>query len=242
MWCVPITLDAGGEIVSGGAAYSRLDVIKSTPPVADLTIFSTRRGSRPRWQRSDSLPCQNSPRQAPHKSMRVCSGLVLKCHIMNKKEVAERLGISTRLVERYSSEGRLGEIAYVRGRTGKQADYDDAAVERLKAELEAPDKPVTALATNTRATGLVVASEEDRERFITALETIAAQGQHGSARGVPIPDKLVLSLKEAAALAGISRGRLLAAIESGKLKASKDTIGRGWRVKRVDLEIYVERL
>jgi excisionase family DNA binding protein len=182
------------------------------------------------------------PRQAPHKKMRVCSALVIKCYSMNKKEVAERLGVSTRLVERYSSEGRLGEITYVRGKTGKQADYEEAAVERLKAELEAPDKSVTALAANTRATGLVVASEADRERFITALETIASQGEPSPARGVPIPDKLVLSLKEASALAGISRDRLLAAIESGKLKASKDTIGRGWRVKRVDLELYVVKL
>lgn len=146
------------------------------------------------------------------------------------------------MVERYSSEGRLGEITYVRGRTGKQADYDAAAVDRLKAELEAPDKPVTALATNTRETGLVVASEADRERFITALETIAAQGKPSPARAVPISDKLMLSLKEASALAGISRDRLLAATESGKLKASKDTIGRGWRIKRVDVELYVMKL
>ncbi len=161
---------------------------------------------------------------------------------MNKKEVAERLGVSTRLVERYSSDGRLGEITYVRGKTGKQADYEEAAVERLKAELEAPDKSVTALAANTRATGLVVASDADRERFITAIEKIASQGQHGPAQGVPIPDKLVLSLKESAALAGIPRARLLQAIESGKLKASKDTIGRGWRVKRSDLDAYVRRI
>jgi predicted site-specific integrase-resolvase len=35
---------------------------------------------------------------------------------MNKKEVSEFLGVSTRLVEKYASEGRLGEITYVRGK------------------------------------------------------------------------------------------------------------------------------
>jgi excisionase family DNA binding protein len=60
--------------------------------------------------------------------------------------------------------------------------------------------------------------------------------------GVPVVGKLVLSLREASAVAGIPRGRLLEAIESGKLKASKDTIGRGWRVKRLDVEMYVEKL
>ncbi len=39
---------------------------------------------------------------------------------MNKKEAAEYLGVSTRLVEKYASEGRMGEVTYVRGRTGKQ--------------------------------------------------------------------------------------------------------------------------
>jgi predicted site-specific integrase-resolvase len=58
---------------------------------------------------------------------------------MNKKEAAERLGISTRLVERYDSEGRLGQKTYVRGRTGKQADWSEQAVEKLRCELEASD-------------------------------------------------------------------------------------------------------
>ena len=43
---------------------------------------------------------------------------------MNKKEVSEFLGRSTRLVEKYASEGRLGEVTYVRGRTGDQAEYN----------------------------------------------------------------------------------------------------------------------
>ena len=32
---------------------------------------------------------------------------------MNKKEVAEFLGRSTRLVEKYASDGRLGEVIYI---------------------------------------------------------------------------------------------------------------------------------
>jgi predicted site-specific integrase-resolvase len=31
---------------------------------------------------------------------------------MNKKEAAEHLGVSTRLVEKYASEGRLGEVSW----------------------------------------------------------------------------------------------------------------------------------
>ncbi len=65
---------------------------------------------------------------------------------MNKKEAAVFLGVSIRLVEKYAAEGRLGEITYIRGRTGKQAEYNQDAVEKLKAVLESPD---TALTTNS---------------------------------------------------------------------------------------------
>ena len=63
---------------------------------------------------------------------------------MNKKEAAELLGVSVRLVEKYAGEGRLGQVRYIRGKTGKQADYDAEAVERLKAELESVDTQLDA--------------------------------------------------------------------------------------------------
>jgi predicted site-specific integrase-resolvase len=74
---------------------------------------------------------------------------------MNKKEAAEFLGVSTRIVEKYSSEGRLGEVKYVRGKTGKQAEYTREAVENVKTILESPDTALTA--TKTRDARLFVA-------------------------------------------------------------------------------------
>jgi excisionase family DNA binding protein len=158
--------------------------------------------------------------------------------MVDKKKAAEVLNVSTRLVERYASEGRLGEVRYVRGRTGKQADYDESAIERLKAELEAPDHPATALqAPNRSATGLVAA--EYGARLINALDALS----HERARARPsvaIEAKPLLKLSEAQALTGLSRGVLLEAIDSGKLKAR--IIGRAWRVKRADLENYIKKL
>ena len=57
---------------------------------------------------------------------------------------------------------------------------------------------------------------------------------------VPIHHKLTLSLAEASALSGVSRQRLRAAIKDGTLTAQ--IIGRGYRVKRTDLEDYVDSL
>nr|MBA3804114.1 GIY-YIG nuclease family protein [Acidobacteriota bacterium] len=72
---------------------------------------------------------------------------------LTKKEAAERLGVSTRLVEKYAGEGRLGQVTYVRGKTGKQAVYQTTSVETLKAELESVDQQLAP--TNSRSTGLV---------------------------------------------------------------------------------------
>ncbi len=160
---------------------------------------------------------------------------------MNKREAAERLGVSTRLVERYAAEGRLGEVKYIRGKTGRQADFDEQAVDRLKAELEAPAFPPTALAApNRRAEGLV--APQDRERFIAALEALAVSREQPRSGHVVVSlgEKIMLTLAEASALTNLSRKHLRQAIEEKKLKAR--IIGRGWRVKRSDLDAYVRKL
>jgi excisionase family DNA binding protein len=159
---------------------------------------------------------------------------------MNKKEAAEALGISIRLVERYAGEGRLGEVKYVRGRTGKQADYDEQAVEKLKAELEAPDHPATALqAPNSQHAGLSVLA--NTERLINTLEALGFTRGHSPAPSIAdLAAKPILTLAEAHALTGLSRGILRDAIDAGKLKAK--IIGRAWRVKRVDLDAYIRKL
>jgi excisionase family DNA binding protein len=74
------------------------------------------------------------------------------------------------------------------------------------------------------------------------VELIAALEQAHAARTQPVPvfEKLTLSLAEASQLSGLSRNHLRQAIEEKKLKAR--IIGRGWRVKREDLEVYVKKL
>jgi excisionase family DNA binding protein len=66
-------------------------------------------------------------------------------------------------------------------------------------------------------------------------ETIGAQ----EPRVMP-SDKLLLTLPECQALTGLSRAVLRDAIEAGDLKARQ--MGRPWRVKRADLEAFIETL
>jgi excisionase family DNA binding protein len=157
---------------------------------------------------------------------------------MNKKEAAEALNISTRLVERYAGDGRLGAVEYVRGKTGKQADFKPDAVERLRVELETPDTQLEA--TNRRATGLVAPSQiENLRQFAAMLEAARPPVQPTIS---DISHKLTLSVSEAARLSGFSKDALRDAIRAGELKAKIIAGRRGWTIKRPDLESYVSKL
>ncbi|HEY9299382.1 MAG TPA: helix-turn-helix domain-containing protein, partial [Phormidium sp.] len=57
---------------------------------------------------------------------------------------------------------------------------------------------------------------------------------------VPVADKLLLTISEAQSLTGLSREFLREAIASGELKAK--VIGRGWRIKRLDLDKFIDEL
>lgn len=146
---------------------------------------------------------------------------------MDKKQVAEFLGVSTRLVEKYSSEGRLGQVTYVRGKTGKQAEYDREAVENLKAALESPD---TALAVKT----------PDARLFVGQLIEALGSREETRSASVRVSEKLLLNLNDCRLLTGLSDATLRDAIRSGSLKAR--VIGRGYKVKRQDLDDFVNNL
>jgi hypothetical protein len=146
---------------------------------------------------------------------------------MNKKEVSEFLGVSTRLVEKYASEGRLGEITYVRGKTGKQADYNRDAVEKLKQTLESPD---TAIATKT----------PDARLFAASLIEAMTNREEVRSASVRVSEKLLLSVKDCRFLTGLSEQAIRDAIRDETLKAR--VIGRGFKVKRTDLDDFIDKL
>jgi hypothetical protein len=146
---------------------------------------------------------------------------------MNKKEVSEFLGVSTRLVEKYASDGRLGEVTYIRGKTGKQAEYNQEAVEKLKATLESPD---TSLATTTPDARLFVAS---------LVEALQSRDEPRNV-AVRIGEKILLNLRDCRLLTGLSEANLRDAIKKEKLKAK--VIGRGWKIKRLDLDEFINSL
>ena len=160
---------------------------------------------------------------------------------MNKKEAASYLDVSERAIERYTSKGKLHVRYEDKPSGGTVAVYDEEEVAKLKTELEQP-APITTIAEATptprqKATSLSPVGASEWTQVFSAAFTAQQEAQ---AVIVAITDKLTLNLEEAARLSGLSRGFLATAIHQGTLPAAKR--GRGWNIKRTDLDTYIGSL
>jgi excisionase family DNA binding protein len=156
---------------------------------------------------------------------------------MNKRAAAELLGVSIRAVERYTAKGQLS-VKYQKGKTGNEAIYNEAEVRRLKQRLNSALQLKRPAIVQPRA-GTAAISRTDGASLERVIATISGL-PIGKLPIVPVADKLTLSLAEASALSGLSRAFLSEAIHANKLKAAKR--GRGWNIKRSDLELYIRKL
>lgn len=166
---------------------------------------------------------------------------------MNKKEAADYLGVSTRAIERYTAQGKLTP-SYEKGRTGPAPVYDQAQLDELKKQMDESAEATHSTVQREKSDksdkadkhdkhGALVlrsGSRADLAAFITALD---------KARGLSIADiaaKPLLTRAEAQRYTGLSRELLHEAVESGKVKEIK--LGRAYRIKRTDLDAYIEQL
>ena len=173
----------------------------------------------------------------------------------NKQEAAALVGCSVRTLLRLVDQGKLAHLP--KRRPADETLFDVAELDRYSREVEAsaagvvsgvvvPGTPGTpdesqalarrngrvSLSPVTLDTGDALDTPEMRGRMLRAFEAMASP--------VRLADKLTLSLSEAALLSGLSRAHLREAIAAKKLKAR--IIGRGFKVKRSDLEAYVSKL
>lgn len=150
---------------------------------------------------------------------------------MNKREAAAYLRTSERSVNRLVSSGHLS-VTYRKLPNGaSEAIFDEGQVKALK------DSPPPRKNAENRSTTALARREEGRdlrELLASLLES------RNTSPAVRPSEKLTLTLRDAALLSGLSRGYLLEAIKAGKLRAEKR--GRGWNIKRSDLEKWIESL
>ena len=156
---------------------------------------------------------------------------------ITKAEAARILGKSERFVER--QHGRGLTVFYEKGTTRDVPMYDEDEVRTLAEKRPAVIPAPAEMAIATRGDNAASQLSE----LVAILRSAGEADRRRDSPAVTVTDlahKLTLSLAEAAQLAGLSRNHLREAITEGKLKAR--IIGRGWRVKRSDLDAYVKKL
>jgi excisionase family DNA binding protein len=162
---------------------------------------------------------------------------------MNKEQAANFLGISVRTLQRHVQRNEL-QSAQVKVEKGGQLRYetvfDREELERFKANPLEQKKPgATAMAVTTPQPVMTVSTDEavtsgasvTSDSFARLLAALESQS---------IGQKMLLTLKDCRQLTGLSDDYLRAAIHEGKLRGK--IIGRGYKVKRADLENYIEKL
>ena len=183
---------------------------------------------------------------------------------LEKDKAAVFLGCSPRQLERYVKDNRI-TVSYEHepGRTRKKPVFDEAELQRLKTELEAPTvKPVVlphnpqneVTTNNDGALSLLSPFPESGQNGAAILAAIAdvaskaavdaIQQHNAQQRHLDVHEsaaKLFLTVPEAAQLAGVSKSAIEGAIKAGYIKAHNG-LGRGRRIKRADVEKWVAAL
>jgi excisionase family DNA binding protein len=154
--------------------------------------------------------------------------------MLTKEEASKELGISVRTLQRLTENKELSKTLK-RGKSGKlEAFYDVEEIAKYKQERDTPTL-VPALATKGDA--ILARSDIQQQQFLEVFRQAIISEQKPS---VAIADKPLLKLDEASALTGLSRDLLRKSIDDGKLKGK--IIGRAYRIKRADLDNFIENL
>jgi excisionase family DNA binding protein len=157
---------------------------------------------------------------------------------MNKEQAAQELKISVRSLQRLVQSKKISVI-YKRGVSGKQeAIFNPEEIENYKRGRDAETIKPSVATTGDTALARSGVTTGDTALARNVIETIF--NVIGQKPTVAIADKPLLKLDEASALTGLSRHFLRQSIEDGKLKGR--IIGRGFRVKRDDLNEFIKKL
>ena len=187
--------------------------------------------------------------------------------MLDKKQAAEYLGVTTRTLERHAKEGKLS-VRYEQSQFGEIAMFDPEELEnfkegkqttRIKPTIE-PDQPKQIDRPANPQSQIVRSPQTQTELFnpqqpettfsITALiaplgalfgNLTRAIDNHGSrVSTTELRSKLLLTLDEAQAITGLSRDLLQEAIKKGELPSKM--MGKAHRIKTQDLERYIADL
>ncbi len=151
---------------------------------------------------------------------------------MNKIEAAKELNISVRSLQRLAQDGVL-KVIYQRGASGKQeAVFDAEQIVEYKLERDKPTDKLVKLPTYDKN----ALARNDTQQFLDIFRNALTNQK----LVVPIADKVLLTIKDCQLLTGLSEKTIRDAVRENRLKAQD--IGRGLKVKRSNLNHFIEKL
>lgn len=157
---------------------------------------------------------------------------------MTKAQAANFLGISPRTLDNYVSKGLLKPTT-VPGKTKPLLDFDESALIAFSLDNDpVPTSTALALPEPMALVGTLRGGVSDDA--IHELARVLSEMKSGPATIVSLDKKLLLTLEQASEFSELPQGRIREALVSGALYGKK--IGRSWRVKPYDLELYVAQL
>ncbi len=156
--------------------------------------------------------------------------------LLKKEDAAAYIGVSVRTLQRLAGRGEIPR-SEERGPKGLEARFDSTD---LDAYLE-KHKP-QALFRPSAAAPLVTTRDMRQDAPLVTTGGTGGQQSPGMAAlaAFGASSKLLLSLHDARALTGLSTQFLRDAIKTGKLKGR--IIGKGYKIKRADLDNYIKKL
>lgn len=154
---------------------------------------------------------------------------------LSKQEVAEFLGVSTKSVQKYVTQGKLSS-KYERTKTGDAMFIPRSEVVALKSLHQKttfrPAVETTLPATLQGAMPVQWLEKDTQSRIMLAVEAFVTRAS--------IPNKLMLTIEEAHNVSGLPKSYLKTAIADGKLEGVK--VSRRWLIKRTKLEAFIEAI
>jgi excisionase family DNA binding protein len=185
--------------------------------------------------------------------------------MLDKKQAAEYLGVTTRTLERHAKEGKLS-VRYETSQFGEVAMFDPEELEAFKEgkqisrikptvepeRTEPSDRPLNPQSQIARSPQAELFNPQQSETTFGIAALMAPLGalfgnltraidNHGSRISTTeLRSKLLLTLDEAQAITGLSRDLLQEAIKNGELPSKM--MGKAYRIKTQDLERYIADL
>ena len=154
---------------------------------------------------------------------------------LTKQQAMSLLGVSERTLERYVKKSKIG-VKYITIKGVETPFFDEGELINFLNEQRSPKhKPALDNASNTNLAKELILSENDKSIALNFVGIIAS-GQLMNT----LANKLLLNIKEAAILSGLSQRYLKQAINTNKLKGLK--IGKGWKIRRVDLTTFIDKI